>query len=73
MFGTDVHDKLAPFDVADTVSTGAAVGPVAHPLFVGVGAAHPIPCRVNALAIAVMCGVPLLVFPSSSSLAINCI
>jgi hypothetical protein len=53
-------------------SVAAAEGPLAHPLLTAVGVAQAMPWRLNALKSAVMCGVPSLRFPLSSSAASHC-
>ena len=54
------------------VRVGAVVGPLAQPLFCAVGVAQAMPWRLNALKIAVMCGVPSFRLPLSSSAASHC-
>ncbi len=50
----------------------AALGPEAQPLFCAVGVAQAMPCRLKALKIAVMCGVPSFKLPLSSSAVSHC-
>ena len=55
-----------------TVNVVAADGPPAQPVLTGVGVAQAMPWRLKAANRAVMCGVPSVTLPLSSSAASHC-
>ena len=69
---TAVQDSATDESSAVAVSAGEAAGPPLQPAFWGAGVEQAMPWRSNALNSAVMCGVPSVRSPSSSSAASHC-